>query len=107
MAPILKSKPYNLKWPLTPTQVEGLDEMLLILFKAMKKAGISLDTLTSTVAPSSVLNIGSIIGQLGLGSFGSSESGEEGPMGPPGSGSGGGGSISPAQFEPYISLRIL
>ena|ERR1035441_9509396 len=105
MAPTIRSKPYNLKWPLTPNQVEGMDEMFLILFKAMKKAGISLDTIASTPHPSSVIDIGSIIGQLGISTF-SGEDGEPGPPGPPGSGSGG-GSASPAQFEPYISLRIL
>ncbi len=31
----IRPQPYRLKWPLTPSQVEGIDEMLQILFKTV------------------------------------------------------------------------
>ncbi len=33
----IRPQPYRLKWPLTPTQVEGVDEMLQILFKKVRQ----------------------------------------------------------------------
>jgi hypothetical protein len=57
-----------------------MDEMFMILFKAMKKAGISLDTIASTPHPSSIIDINSIIGQLDA----SGRDGEDGEPGPPG-----------------------
>lgn len=37
----VRSQPYRLKWPLTPSQVEGIDEMFQILFKSAKTGGVA------------------------------------------------------------------
>lgn len=43
----IRPQPYRLKWPLTPSQVEGLDEMLQILFKAARQGSGSVAPSTS------------------------------------------------------------
>ncbi len=60
-----RSQPYRLKWPITPTQVEGTDEMFQILFKAIKRLNQEVaDIDTSTSIPTVVTNIGQIVGQI-------------------------------------------
>ena len=66
---IVHPKPYNLKWPLTSTQVEGMDEMFLTLFKAtraLQETVVAPVTSTLTSSTSVLGNIGSVIGQIGV-----------------------------------------
>lgn len=78
MSPI-RSQPHRLSWPLTPTQVEGLDEMLQILFKRVNT--LSTTPATSTAVTLTPSMLGSIVGSLGSGC---SQDGEDGVDGPPG-----------------------
>ena len=72
----MRPQPHRLKWPLTPTQVEGLDEMLEELFKAVRKLSVGVPAMGLPTGLAS-------LGRMGPpGSDG--EEGQEGPPGPPG-----------------------
>ena len=45
-----RSQPYRLKWPFTPHQVEGTDEMFQILFKAIRALEVQVGDLVVQVA---------------------------------------------------------
>lgn len=69
-----RSQPYRLKWPLTPTEVENIDDMLERLFKRVHALE------TTTVAPTSTV----VITQGGSGPPGSDGVDGEDAMGTPG-----------------------
>lgn len=86
----LQSQPHRLSWPLTPEQVESLDDMLQMLFKASNGAVVA------TPAVSTVVSIAGAMGPPGR----DGEDGADGIPGPPGAigatgaaGGGGGGAL--------------
>jgi len=88
-----RPQPQRLKWPLTPSQVEGLDAMLEILFRQQRALELQLNALqtsstSSLLGPQGYIGIG-IDGTDGLdGPPG--QVGAPGPIGPPGSTGGSG-----------------
>ncbi len=64
---------HRLSWPLTPSQVEGLDTMLETLFRQQAEAARSVSTGTTDVTSGR-------IGPPGV----EGDAGEDGPLGPPG-----------------------
>ena len=66
MAEKFRPQPYRLKWPLTPSQVEGTDEMFAILFKAVKKLNDNITNVSTIVTTSSsITDLGLIAGSVG------------------------------------------
>lgn len=70
-----RPQPMRLTWPLSPEQVEGLDDMLAILFKQQRVAA---NTAPTVIATSPIVS--GVMGPPGL----SGDDGEPGSMGPPG-----------------------
>jgi len=60
----LRPQPHRLKWPLTPTQVEATDEMLEMLFKAVRALQITVAAVPTSTPVASTSSIGSF-GLLG------------------------------------------
>lgn len=74
----LRPQPYRLKWPLTPHQVEGVDEMLQILFKKVRE----LEQTIAALPPGGTTIINQTINAAIIDDGGGG--GGEGEMGPPG-----------------------
>lgn len=100
----LRPQPYRLKWPLTSTQLESIDEMLEILFKRVKELSALVNT-TSTTSVSTT-NPTFIMMDFGSGGDGDGEMGPPGLPGPAGSSVGGGVSYVPVSTgaEPLVIL---
>lgn len=65
----IRPQPYRLKWPLTPTQVEGIDEMLQILFKKVREIEADVDAVPPSTGGSSSSTGSTSVGAFGLGMF--------------------------------------
>lgn len=87
MALGIRPQQHRLTWPLTPSQVEGLDTMLETLFRALRRLGGS--TSSETTEPVGVAALGAAnsswaSGDDGHGGYGSDVMGPPGPQGIPG-----------------------
>lgn len=80
----LRPQPYRLKWPLTPNQVEGVDEMLQILFKKVRDLEIQVAGLTGTAPPPAQRQMFMIEQQDDSSMWGSMVPGPQGLQGPQG-----------------------
>lgn len=87
MAPHLRTTPHRVKWPLTPSQVESVDEMINELYRRVEKLNQELNTVAANTGGTST-TVSVVAGPRGpAGQDG--EPGAQGPPGPPGSASSG------------------
>lgn len=105
----LRAQQYRLQFPLNAEQVEHIDTLFETLYRQGRELEAEITALKAALALVTRSTSSPSMMTAGSGSWPYSRDGEDGEQGPPGpSGSGSsGGSASPAQFEPYISLRVL